>query len=80
MSALKASTIRKLLNDGDLTEFDTALPSFKEFTSEHCPKERLMACYNPDLAKKRALDRQALIKKTGLPPVDMDLRNLGPLK
>jgi len=64
ITALKSSQIRALLNDGTLQ-----MDLFDErnlFEIEHpdFPDERLVACRNPELARRRAHKRAALIAAT----------------
>jgi transposase len=64
ISALKSGAIRKLVSRGALQMelFDER--NLVEVTSEDHPGERLVACRNPELAKRRARKRQELIAAT----------------
>ena len=64
ISALRSSSIRKLVDGGclQLSLFDEK--HLAEITSPEFPGERLIACYNPLLAEERRRKRQALIKAT----------------
>jgi len=64
ISALRAPSIRKLVDQGtiDSSLFDDK--DIAELTSDDFPGERLMVCFNPLLAEKRARVRQALLEKT----------------
>lgn len=64
ITALKSGAIQKLTKKGhvQLGLFDD-LDLF-EIASEDYPGERLVACRNPDLARMRALKRQALMEET----------------
>ena len=64
ISALRSGSIRRLLDDGLLVK--TALESERlaEITSPEFPGERLMACYNPQLAEQRRGKRQELLAAT----------------
>lgn len=60
VTALKSKQIRVIFEQ---TETDPEKTLF-EITHSDYPNERLVVCRNPQLAKKRAHDRQALIFKT----------------
>jgi transposase len=64
ISALRSSSIRKLLDEGPLERslFDTV--NLAEIRSPDFPGERLFACYNPLLAERRQQKRVALLAKT----------------
>ncbi|MGH9339492.1 MAG: IS1634 family transposase [Acidobacteriota bacterium] len=64
ISALKSSSIRALLQGGQLqlSLFDEK--NLAEITSPQHPKERLIACYNPVLAEERRRKRQELLAAT----------------
>ena len=64
ISALRSSSIRKLLDEGPLERslFDTV--NLAEIRSPDFPGERLFACYNPLLAERRQHKRVALLAKT----------------
>lgn len=64
ISALKSMSLRKLRAEGalQLGLFDEK--DLFEFQSEHYPKDRLVACRNEDLAKRRARKRVSLINAT----------------
>ena len=64
ITALKSGTLRTLASEGalQLGLFDER--NLFEFTHADYPGERLIACCNPQLAKKRAHTRQALLEAT----------------
>jgi transposase len=64
ITALRPGPIRKLLNDGTLQMglFDER--NLFELTHLDFPDERLVACRNPELAKRRARKRQELLEAT----------------
>ena len=64
ISALKSVSLRKLRTEGvlQLGLFDET--NLFEFKSEHYPKDRLVACRNEELMKRRANKRQSLIAAT----------------
>lgn len=64
ITALKSGSIKKLVKKGhvQLGLFDEL--NLFELSSEDFPNERLVACRNPDLARKRAMKRQALLDAT----------------
>jgi transposase len=64
ISALRSSSIRKLLDEGPLERslFDTV--NLAEIRSPDFPGERLFACYNPLLAERRQQKRVVLLAKT----------------
>jgi transposase len=64
ITALKSVSIRSLVEQGQLQLglFDER--NLVEITSPEYPGERLMACRNPELAKRRAHKREALLVAT----------------
>ena len=64
VSALRAPAIRKLVEDGLVTPSLFDQRDLAEITSPDFPGERLMACYNPLLAEKRARTRDELLAAT----------------
>ena len=64
ISALRSESIRKLIEDKELEPslFDTR--NLAEITSAEFPGERLVACFNPLLADKRARTREELLSAT----------------
>jgi transposase len=64
ISALRSESIRQLMVDKELQPslFDTK--DLAEITSAEFPGERLVACFNPLLADKRARTRQELLSVT----------------
>lgn len=64
LSALRSTSIRALVENGDIqmSLFDTQ--NLCEIASEEYPGERLIACFNPLLAAERARKRQALLEAT----------------
>jgi hypothetical protein len=66
ITALKSSQIRGLVEAGalQLGLFDER--NLFEFSDPKYPDERLIACRNPELAKRRAHKRQALLEATTL--------------
>ncbi len=64
ITALKSGSLRKLRAEGSLQlELFDEMNLF-EFESEHYPGERLIACRNPELAKRRAKKRTSLVEAT----------------
>ena len=61
ISALRSGAIRRLLADGHLVRNDLVSVRLAEITSPDFPGERLVACYNPQLAEQRRLKRQELL-------------------
>ena len=55
ISALRSGAIRRLLADGHLVRKDLVSVRLAEITSPDFPGERLVACYNPQLAEQRRL-------------------------
>lgn len=64
VSALTSRQIQTLVNDEELQPELFDQRNLAEITSDHYPGERLIACHNLSLAKKRNHDRQALLEKT----------------
>jgi transposase len=64
LSALRSTSIRALVENGDIqmSLFDTQ--NLCEIVSKEYPGERLVACFNPLLAAERARKRQALLVAT----------------
>src|SRR5947199_105963 len=64
ISALRSGSIRRLLADGLLVKHDLEAQRLAEITSPEFPGERLVACYNPQLAEQRRQKRQDLLAAT----------------
>ena len=64
LSALRSGAIRRLLADGHLVRTDLESERLAEITSPEFPGERLVACYNPQLAEQRRQKRQDLLAAT----------------
>ena len=64
ISALRSGAIRRLLADGHLIRQDLEAERLAEITSPDFPGERLVACYNPQLAAQRRQKRQDLLAAT----------------
>ncbi|MGZ3433875.1 MAG: IS1634 family transposase, partial [Isosphaeraceae bacterium] len=64
ISALRSGAIRRLLADGHLIRTDLESERLAEITSPEFPGERLVACYNPQLAEQRRQKRQDLLAAT----------------
>jgi transposase len=64
ISALRSGSIRRLLADGLLVKNDLEAQRLAEITSPEFPDERLVACYNPQLAEQRRQKRQDLLAAT----------------
>jgi transposase len=64
ISALRSGSIRRLLADGLLVKTDLEAQRLAEITSPDFPGERLVACYNPQLAEQRRQKRQELLAAT----------------
>jgi transposase len=64
ISALRSGSIRRLLADGLLVRNDLETEQLAEITSPEFPGERLVACYNPQLAEQRRQKRQDLLAAT----------------
>jgi len=65
ITALRPEPIRKLLNDGALQMGLFDEHNLFELTHSDFPGERLVACRNHELAKRRARKRQELLEATG---------------
>jgi transposase len=64
ISALRSGAIRRLLADGHLIRKELEDERLAEITSPEFPGERLVACYNPQLAEQRRHKRQELLAAT----------------
>ena len=64
ISALRSGAIRRLLADGHLIRTDLEAEHLAEITTPEFPGERLVACYNPQLAEQRRHKRQELLAAT----------------
>ena len=64
IAALRSAAIRRLLADGHLIRPDLETERLAEITSPAFPGERLVACYNPQLAEQRRHKRQELLAAT----------------
>ena len=64
ISALRSAAIRRLLADGRLIRADLEAERLAEITSPEFPGERLVACFNPQLAEQRRQKRQDLLAAT----------------
>jgi transposase len=64
ISALRSGAIRRLLAAGHLVRTDLEAERLAEITSPDFPGERLVACYNPQLAEQRRHKRQELLAAT----------------
>jgi hypothetical protein len=64
ISALRSGAIRRLLADGHLIRTDLEAERLAEIISPEFPNERLVACYNPQLADQRRQKRQDLLAAT----------------
>jgi transposase len=64
ISALRSGAIRRLLADGHLIRKDLQAERLAEISSPEFPGERLVACYNPQLAEQRRHKRQELLAAT----------------
>jgi transposase len=64
ISALRSGAIRRLLADGHLIRNDLETERLAEITSPEFPGERLVACYNPQLAEQRRHKREELLAAT----------------
>ena len=71
VSALRSEAIAELIAKGELKPKDFEADPLAEITSPDYPDERLIACYNAALAKKRGEKRQRLLAAT-----EVDLRKL----
>jgi transposase len=64
ISALRGAVIRRLLADGLLDREHLEGVRLAELSSPEFPGERLVACYNPQLAEQRRHKRQELLAAT----------------
>jgi transposase len=64
ISALRSDAIRRLLAQGQLVRADLEAERLAEITSPDFPGERLVACYNPQLAEQRRYKRGELLAAT----------------
>ena len=64
ISALRSGAIRRLLADGHLVKKDLEAERLGEISSPEFPGERLVACYNRQLAEQRRHKRQELLAAT----------------
>jgi len=64
IAALRRGAIRRLLADGHLSRQELEAERLAEITSPDFPGERLVACYNPQLAEQRRQKRQDLLAAT----------------
>ena len=64
ISALRGAVIRRLLADGLLNREHLEGVRLAEISSPEFPGERLVACYNPQLAEQRRHQRQELLAAT----------------
>jgi transposase len=64
ISALRSGAIRRLLAQGRLIRKDLESERLAEITSPEFPGERLVACYNPQLAEQRRQKRGELLAAT----------------
>ena len=64
ISALRGAVIRRLLADGLLNREHLEGVRLAEISSPEFPGERLVACYNPQLAEQRRHKRQELLAAT----------------
>jgi transposase len=64
ISALRSGSIRRLLDDGRLIRKDLEVERLAEISSPEFPDERLVACYNSQLAEQRRHKRQELLTAT----------------
>ena len=64
ISALRSGAIRRLLDDGHLIRKDLEVERLAEIISPQFPDERLVACYNAQLAEQRRHKRQELLAAT----------------
>ena len=61
---MRSGAIRRLLADGRLIRKDLEAERLAEITSPEFPGERLVACYNPQLAEQRRQKRRDLLAAT----------------
>ncbi len=78
ISALRSGAIRRLLADGHLIRQDLEAERLAEITSPDFPAERLVACYNPQLAEQRRQKRQDLLAATQVELEALATRVAGP--
>jgi transposase len=64
ISALRSSSIRKLLDDGKAKPSDAREAHLAEIRSRDFPGERLVVCFNPALAEERRRKRKILLEQT----------------
>jgi len=64
ISALRSGSIRRLLDDGHLIRKDLEVEHLAEISSPEFPEERLVACYNSQLAEQRRHKRRELLAAT----------------
>jgi Transposase DDE domain len=64
ISALRSGAIRRLLAEGRLVRAGLEAERLAEITSPDFPDERLVACYNPQLAEQRRHKRRELLAAT----------------
>jgi transposase len=64
ISALRSGSIRRLLADGHLIKKNLEAERLAEITSPEFPDERLVACYNAQLAEQRRNKRRELLTAT----------------
>src|SRR5512138_163878 len=64
ISALRSGAIRRLWADGHLIRKDLEAERLAEITAPEFPGERLVACYDPQLAEQRRHKRQELLAAT----------------
>ncbi len=64
ISALRSGSIRRLLADGHLVKKDLETEHLAEITAPGSPGERLVACYNRQLAEQRRQKRHDLLAAT----------------
>src|SRR3954453_22653105 len=64
ISALRSGSIRRLLEDGLLVKHDLEAQRLAGITSPEFPGDRLVTCYNPQLAEQRRQKRQDLLAAT----------------
>jgi transposase len=64
ISALRSGAIRRLLAEGHLIRKDLEAERLAEITAPEFPGERLVACYNPQLAEQRRQKRRDLLAAT----------------
>src|SRR5829696_6481071 len=64
ISAWRSGAIRRLLAEGHLIRKDLEAERLAEISSPDFPGERLVACYNPELAEQRRHKRQELLAAT----------------